>query len=201
MRFLRKHIDALLITSILIILSAFFVIRFNTKDITMVEHKGLEKIYASTDELIENSNSIVIGQVVKVHGPKLIPVESSSEKVFEKIVLEIDIKLDKTLKGTLQKGEIISVEKIIGHKIGSESIMRENINNFNESEMLTLFLRKSDNYDFYYPINNYQGALKIKGDKYSSYDIYSEIEIDKNYFPMFDDNMTVKDLEEKIKNK
>lgn len=194
---LKKNINMLLIVAIVLVVVVALTTRFGITN-NKSKYHSLERVFASTDELVENSDVIVIGQIIKIYEPKYVPVESTNESL-EEIVVKIDIKLDKSLKGTLAKNKKISVEKIVGYRTNKGSIIKEGMKNYDAGERLILFLRENTNSSSYHLLNNYQGIIKVKGEKYSSFNINSEVEFDKNYFPMFDNNIKIKELEEKIK--
>ncbi|MGF7056725.1 hypothetical protein [Brassicibacter mesophilus] len=99
---LKKHIHILLLIAIVLAGSVFLITRFSI-DNNKHSAYSLERVFSTTDELVKNSDAIVVGVIEKIHKPKVRPVETDSDIPVEKIVVRIDVKLDKSFKGTFSK--------------------------------------------------------------------------------------------------
>ncbi|WP_427337846.1 hypothetical protein [Caloranaerobacter sp. DY30410] len=198
MRIFRKNINTFLIIAIVLIGTVFLIAHFNI-DNDKPKAYSLERTFNTTDELVQKSDAIVIGIVEKIYKPKEIPLETSNPNIsVKKIVVRMDVKVDKSLKGALSKGSKIRIGKVVGRIINEETFMKDYITDIREGERVVFFLNKNTGDPFYYLASNIQGEIKVKSEKFSNFSDDYEMIIDENTFPMFNGKMKVKELEEKI---
>ncbi|KPU27436.1 hypothetical protein TR13x_05030 [Caloranaerobacter sp. TR13] len=199
MNIFRKNINTFLIIAIVLIGTVFLITHFSIDNDKPKAH-SLERVFNTIDELVQKSDAIVVGVVEKIHKPKEIPLKTSNPNIsFKKIVVRMDVKVDKSLKGALSKGSKIRIDKVIGHIVKGETFIKDYMTNVREGERIIFFLNENAGDSFYYLVSNIQGEIKVKSEKFSDFSDDYEIIIDKNDFPMFNDKMKVKELEEKIK--
>jgi len=163
----------------------------------------LFNLYETTEDLVDESDEIIIGKVKKVHKPHYTKIDSgSTEEEFYSIDVSVDIEVIKKLKGYTESKQIITLDYAIGTKVDNDKFEYKEIKKILNGEELILFLNKYDDHPSYFLVSQVQGMLKIKDNKSKNNKSKVKdlnLDISREYFPMFDEDDKVEDIENKIR--
>ncbi|OPX43163.1 hypothetical protein CLHUN_29130 [Ruminiclostridium hungatei] len=121
--------------------------------------------YKNGEELATIADLIFIGRVVKVNAPEELQIGDSTKDIYT----VSEFRVEKVIKGNINKGDIIKVKQIGGLYNGFLRI-EKGIEFFKDGENRLLFLETFDSDEYKYktpasPINPQQGSMLIVNGK------------------------------------
>jgi hypothetical protein len=164
----------------------------------------LIKMHENIETLIKESDVVFIGTVKQIGDPIKTMSEPSKTSDGKKIAvgfvnLPTRVKVNEVIKGNINDNEMIKVYQKLGDIMGSNMVTYVGLIEYKEKDQYVFFL--NDYKDGYRGYSHKQGQLFIReidiNDDQTEDDY--KIKIDRNYFNMFDDMITFKELKKQLK--
>jgi len=181
----------------------------NENNYGLTSGNSLIKMHTDIQEFIKGCDLVFIGTIESVDSPKIINPErkknsNDNSPPIGLVDLPTKVKVSEVFKGNVRQDEVVNIYQRLGYVFYNTINAYKDNKEYKEKQVYVFFVTNYN--DGYLPCSYKQGQLLIKDINKSNININQledgyEISIDRNYFSMFKDKTTLKELKDALKQK